>query len=77
MSCKSKLKKTLFNFYSILFQNDFLDGDDSLPVRTQPFIWRTLQQHNHSTNAEITCRNSVQGKVLIVDDRGLNFIFLN
>lgn len=53
------------------FQGDFLDSDDAVPVRrTQPFIWRTLQQHNASSDADITCRNSVQGKVLIVDDRG-------
>ncbi|KRT78566.1 hypothetical protein AMK59_8575 [Oryctes borbonicus] len=50
---------------------DFLDNDDSIPVkRTQPFIWRTLQQHNITNDKDISCRNSVQGKVLIVDDRG-------
>lgn len=48
-----------------------MNSDDVVPVRrTQPFIWRTLQQHNSTNDVDITCRNSVQGKVLIVDDRG-------
>ncbi|VVC90803.1 unnamed protein product [Leptidea sinapis] len=34
----------------------------------KPFIWRTLQEHNETSDWE--CRNSVQGKSLIVDDRG-------
>lgn len=52
-------------------QSEFLDSDDVVPVkRTQPFIWRTLQQHNATNDIDDTCRNSVQGKVLIVDDRG-------
>ncbi|KAJ8948430.1 hypothetical protein NQ318_007953 [Aromia moschata] len=33
------------------------------------FGW-TLQQHNSTNDADINCRNSVQGKVLIADDRG-------
>lgn len=50
---------------------DFMDNDDAGAIkRTQPFIWRTLQQHNTSGDKEVTCRNSIQGKVLIVDDRG-------
>lgn len=56
---------------SFVGKSDFLDGDDSVPIRrTQPFIWRTLQQHTANTDGNTTCRNSVQGKVLIVDDRG-------
>ncbi|CAH0563341.1 unnamed protein product [Brassicogethes aeneus] len=56
---------------SYLQKNDFLDGDEVEPIRrTQPFIWRTLQQHNSTNEAEVYCRNSIQGKVLIVDDRG-------
>lgn len=48
-----------------------MDNDDAGAIkRTQPFIWRTLQQHNTSGDKEVTCRNSIQGKVLIVDDRG-------
>ncbi|XP_075977971.1 SREBP regulating gene protein [Anticarsia gemmatalis] len=35
----------------------------------KPFVWRTLQEHN-DTNDNIICRNSVQGKQLLVDDRG-------
>lgn len=36
----------------------------------KPFVWRTLQEHN-DTNDNIKCRNSVQGKQLLVDDRGI------
>lgn len=35
----------------------------------KPFVWRTLQEHN-DTNDNFKCRNSVQGKQLLVDDRG-------
>lgn len=39
--------------------------------REQPIIWRSLQQaNNFSNDPSVNCRNSVQGKVLIVDDRG-------
>ncbi|CAH1100714.1 unnamed protein product [Psylliodes chrysocephalus] len=55
---------------SYLGKTDFLNNDDVMIVkRTQPFIWRSLQQHNSSSD-DTNCRNSVQGKVLIVDDRG-------
>lgn len=33
-------------------------------------IWRTLQENNRTNDLSSTCRNSVQGKVLIVDDQG-------
>ncbi|XP_018564091.1 UPF0454 protein C12orf49 homolog [Anoplophora glabripennis] len=57
--------------FSYIGTSDFLDSDDVVPVRrTQPFIWRTLQQHNSTGETDTNCRNSVQGKVLIVDDRG-------
>ncbi|XP_019880846.1 SREBP regulating gene protein [Aethina tumida] len=57
--------------FSYVGKGDFLDADEVEPVRrTQPFIWRTLQQHNSTNEVEVNCRNSVQGKVLIVDDRG-------
>ncbi|XP_050311021.1 SREBP regulating gene protein [Anthonomus grandis grandis] len=57
--------------FSYVGKSEFLDNDDVVPIkRTQPFIWRTLQQHNSSNDVDDTCRNSVQGKVLIVDDRG-------
>lgn len=54
-----------------VLQGDFLSGTDEevLMKRTQPFVWRTLQEHN-TTGDDITCRNSVQGMALIVDDRG-------
>lgn len=65
------------NIFEHFFQGDYLDSDDIVPVRrTQPFIWRTLQQHNSSNDADVTCRNSVQGKVLIVDDRGEKSVVL-
>ncbi|KAI5644319.1 hypothetical protein NE865_03688 [Phthorimaea operculella] len=40
-----------------------------ISIERKPFVWRTLQEHN-DTNDIVTCRNSVQGKLLIVDDRG-------
>lgn len=43
--------------------------EEVLAKRAQPFVWRTLQEHN-STDDDISCRNSVQGMALIVDDRG-------
>lgn len=40
--------------------------------REQPIIWRSSQQTtNFSNDPNTICRNSVQGKILIVDDRGL------
>ena len=36
---------------------------------SKPFVWRTLQEHNDTID-HIICRNSVQGKQLLVDDRG-------
>uniref|UniRef100_A0A0K8TQK8 SREBP regulating gene protein n=1 Tax=Tabanus bromius TaxID=304241 RepID=A0A0K8TQK8_TABBR len=47
-----------------------LDADDFEVRREYPMIWRTLQEHNQTNDLGATCRNSVQGKVLIVDDRG-------
>uniref|UniRef100_A0A1B0AJ45 SREBP regulating gene protein n=1 Tax=Glossina pallidipes TaxID=7398 RepID=A0A1B0AJ45_GLOPL len=45
--------------------------------RTKPLIWRTLQEHlltdepsNRTNPPDIICRNSLQGKELLVDDRG-------
>ncbi|XP_018322182.1 UPF0454 protein C12orf49 homolog [Agrilus planipennis] len=61
----------IYCIVSFIDKEDFLNNDPPPPVRrTQPFIWRTLQEHNSSNDGEIYCRNSVQGKVLIVDDRG-------
>lgn len=39
-----------------------------ISIERKPFVWRTLQEHNDTES--IICRNSVQGKMLIVDDRG-------
>lgn len=38
-------------------------------IERKPFVWRTLQEHKDS-NDSIICRNSVQGRLLLVDDRG-------
>lgn len=40
-----------------------------IAIERKPFVWRTLQEHN-DTNDRRFCRNSVQGKHLLVDDRG-------
>ncbi|KAL1497461.1 hypothetical protein ABEB36_008428 [Hypothenemus hampei] len=57
--------------FSYIGTSEFLDNDVVVPPkRTQPFIWRTLQQHNTTNEIWEVCRNSIQGKVLIVDDRG-------
>lgn len=37
-------------------------------IERKQFVWRTLQEHNDTV--EFTCRNSIQGRLLIVDDRG-------
>lgn len=44
-------------------------------IERKPFVWRTLQEHN-DTNDSLTCRNSVQGKLLLVDDRGKQLLLL-
>ncbi|RVE40072.1 hypothetical protein evm_015278 [Chilo suppressalis] len=40
-------------------------------IERKPFVWRSLQEHK-GANDSITCRNSVQGKLLLVDDRGID-----
>ncbi|XP_058442716.1 SREBP regulating gene protein [Malaya genurostris] len=51
-----------------------LDGDLFQPnlQREKPIIWTNsiLEDRNRSNDLSVTCRNSVQGKALIVDDRG-------
>ncbi|XP_032517452.2 SREBP regulating gene protein [Danaus plexippus] len=37
-------------------------------IEHKPFVWRTLQEHNETQDT--LCRNSIQGKSLLVDDRG-------
>ncbi|XP_047533404.1 SREBP regulating gene protein [Vanessa atalanta] len=39
-----------------------------ISLEKKPFVWRTLQEHNETN--EIACRNSLQGKSVLVDDRG-------
>ncbi|KAJ0176688.1 hypothetical protein K1T71_007867 [Dendrolimus kikuchii] len=40
-----------------------------ITIERKPFVWRTLQEHN-DTKDSMKCRNSVQGKHFLVDDRG-------
>lgn len=51
-----------------------LDGDlfQAGLQREKPIIWTNsvAEDRNRSNDLSITCRNSVQGKALIVDDRG-------
>lgn len=47
------------------------DLDEFEVKRVKPLIWRTLKQYQNYTNdLTLECRNSVQGKVLIVDEHG-------
>ncbi|XP_039753502.1 SREBP regulating gene protein [Pararge aegeria] len=39
-----------------------------ISIERKPFVWRTLQEHNETNDS--MCRNSVQGKSLLVDDQG-------
>ncbi|KAF4524258.1 hypothetical protein B566_EDAN008806 [Ephemera danica] len=59
---------------SFLYEGGELSNDVDnviLRPRDQPFIWHSGKEDSNSTNIKVTtCRNSVQGKVLIVDDRG-------
>ncbi|KAF5284368.1 hypothetical protein FQR65_LT13585 [Abscondita terminalis] len=55
---------------SFVHKSDYLNADVPAVKRTKPFIWRTLQVHNSSNDDDLICRNSVQGRILIVDDRG-------
>ncbi|XP_055389673.1 SREBP regulating gene protein [Condylostylus longicornis] len=52
--------------------SQLLDSDEFEIKRQHPLIWRSLQEDssNRTNDLSISCRNSVQGKVLIVDDRG-------
>ncbi|XP_067635272.1 SREBP regulating gene protein [Eurosta solidaginis] len=55
-----------------------LHADNVLTVqRARPLIWRTLQEHllpdepqNRTNDPDMRCRNSVQGRDILVDDRG-------
>ncbi|XP_065344898.1 SREBP regulating gene protein isoform X1 [Cloeon dipterum] len=48
------------------------DYDAVVKTRSQPFVWHSSggEEVNSTSLKVTTCRNSVQGKVLIVDDRG-------
>lgn len=47
------------------------EDQDIILERKHPFVWRTLQAHNETALENASCRNSIQGKVLVVDDRGI------
>lgn len=56
-------------------ENNVRINDDlsEIPVRglDHQFLWHSIEEGDNATNVHVTtCRNSVQGKVLIVDDRG-------
>lgn len=57
---------TIFKGGPLSIESDYIEIK-----REQPIVWRSLQQtSNFSNDPNINCRNSVQGKILIVDDRG-------
>lgn len=65
----------LYTFQHFLLQaDDSLDNEiEAVPIRrlNQQFLWHSVKDDVNSSNVKVTtCRNSVQGKVLIVDDRG-------
>lgn len=45
---------------------------DNIPVKKLDgaFLWQSSPKGDNDTGVKVTCRNSVQGKVLIVDDKG-------
>lgn len=66
----SSLTYCIVNFMSDYDNSVDSGGQEIVFERKYPFIWRTLQEHNETANEVGNCRNSVQGRVLIVDDRG-------
>jgi hypothetical protein len=69
------LLATLYRPYSYSTAHEI----DSIPLRNlDSFLWHTDQEEDqegtNSSNRLLTCRNSVQGKILIVDDRGMPYV---
>lgn len=67
--------KQKYIVYASIFQNSGLIEDDyeiKHTIRRQPFQWKQSLPDvvANNTNKIVPCRNSVQGKVLIVDERG-------
>lgn len=65
-------------FYDLFFQGSSITSYeiDALPVRPldRTFLWHSPKDDMNASDVKVTaCRNSVQGKVLIVDDRGKIF----
>ncbi|XP_067008807.2 SREBP regulating gene protein isoform X2 [Anabrus simplex] len=53
--------------------NSGMSNDIDVPIRRyeQQFLWHSVKDEGNSSDVKVTtCRNSVQGKVLIVDDKG-------
>lgn len=71
--CRWKNNFILFINWKLSFQgnNNSKDFEEIVYKREQPLIWRE-DNVNNGTNGEkpINCRNSVQGKTLLVDDEG-------
>lgn len=47
-----------------------IDSDSSSRKLSSSFLWHSESESNQTNIKVVTCRNSVQGKVLIVDDKG-------
>lgn len=47
-----------------------LESNEFEVKREHPIIWQSFREFNTSNDLTTTCRNSVQGKNLLVDDRG-------
>lgn len=46
------------------------DSVNSIPLPSSSFKWHMEKEKPGNSSAVVTCRNSVQGKVLVADDRG-------
>ncbi|KAL0272630.1 UNVERIFIED_CONTAM: hypothetical protein PYX00_005525 [Menopon gallinae] len=52
------------------FSSSDIDSDVYAKKFSNSFLWHSDNESNSANLKVVTCRNSVQGKVLIVDDRG-------
>lgn len=58
---------------TVIFQGSQFTDSELEIRREHPMIWRTLQEDlssNRTNDLTTICRNSIQGKVLLADDRG-------
>ncbi|XP_075157204.1 SREBP regulating gene protein [Haematobia irritans] len=61
--------------HNMTSKQQFFESDDFEMERTKPLIWRTIEEHlipeeNITNPTDIKCRNTVQGRDLITDERG-------